>query len=115
MPLAQISHPWNITEDTPEFTGIPPHIILMSEIEVLKREIKSLKGATINQLQDEIYNRGFSSKEKNTNTIIDAMSSQTKQIMEETVMKTEVLTIKVTEVSGGNGYNLMDIEIEEEE
>ena len=27
MSLAWIAHPWNITEDTPEFIGIPPHII----------------------------------------------------------------------------------------
>ena len=43
-PLARIAHPCISTEDTPEFNGIPPHIILMSEIEGLKREIESLKG-----------------------------------------------------------------------
>ena len=32
MSLARIDHPWNITEDNPEFTGIPPHILLMSQI-----------------------------------------------------------------------------------
>ena len=37
MALTRISHPQKIMEDTPEFTGISPHIILMSEIEVLKR------------------------------------------------------------------------------
>ena len=57
---------------------------------------------------------GFSSTDHNTNTIIDAMASQTKQIMEEIVRNNEVLQIKVIEVSGGNGSNLMDIVIEEE-
>ena len=83
----------------------------MSEIEGLKREIESLKGTIINQLQDEMYKRGFSSTEYNTKTIIDAIASQTKQIMEEIVRETEVLTSKVTEGSGTNGSNLMDISI----
>ena len=57
---------------------------------------------------------GFSSTDHNTNTIIDSMASQTKQIIEEIVRNNEVLQIKVIEVSGGNGSNLMDIVIEEE-
>ena len=44
--------------------------------------------------------------------IIDAMASQKKQIMEEIVRKTEVLTSKVKEVSGKNVSNIMDIVIE---
>ena len=115
MMLLQIDHRWNSTEDTPQFTGIPPHIILMSEIEGLRRKIKSLKREIINQLHNEMDKRRFYSMDHNTNTIIDAMASQTKHIMEEIVRKTEVLTIKVTEVSGTKVSNLMDIAIDEEE
>ena len=96
MSLAQISHTWNDTEDIPEFTGIPPHNLLMSEIELFKLEIESLKGEIINQLQDEMRKRCLSSMENNTKTIIDAMASQTKDIMEEKVRMMEVLTSKVT-------------------
>ena len=46
-------------EETLEFTGIPLHIILTSEIEGLKHEIESLNGTTINQLQGEIYKMIF--------------------------------------------------------
>ena len=49
--LAQIAHTWNSTESTPEFTKIPPYILLMSEISGLKREIDYLKGKIINKLQ----------------------------------------------------------------
>ena len=31
--LARIYHPWNSTEDTPEFNSIPTNILLMSEID----------------------------------------------------------------------------------
>ena len=57
--------------------------------------------------------RGISSTDRNTKTIIDAMASQTKNITEEIVRKTEVLKIRVTEASGTNGSNIMDIAIEE--
>ena len=81
----------------------------------MKRGIYSLKGAFINQLQYDLDNRGFSSTKQNTNTIIDAMESQTKNIMEERVRKTEVITSKVAEGSGTNGSNIIEIVIEEEE
>ena len=68
----------------------------MSGIEGLKREIESLKGEIINQLQADMDKMGFSSTEHNTKTVIDAMAPQTKQIMEEIVRKTEVLKSKVT-------------------
>ena len=42
-------------------------------------------------MQDDMDKRGFYSMEKNTITIIDAMVSQTQQIMEEIVRKTEDL------------------------
>ena len=84
----------------------------MSEIKILKRKNEYLKGAIINQLQDEMYKRGFSYTEHNKNTIIDVMVIQTKNIMEEIVRNTEVLTSKITGGSGTNGSNLMDIAIE---
>ena len=65
MSLERIAHTWNSTEDTPEFTDIPLHIILMSKVEGLKREIDCLKETIINQLQGQMEKRGFYSMEKN--------------------------------------------------
>jgi len=39
--LAVIRFPWNKTEDTPVFTGIPPHVLLMASIETLRASLKS--------------------------------------------------------------------------
>ena len=72
--LTRMPHPWNSTQETIEFNGIPPYIILMSEIEGLKREIESLKGTLINQLQYGIEKRSFSFMEHNTKKIIDAIA-----------------------------------------
>ena len=78
MALARIAHPWNSMEDTPEFTGIPPHILLISDIEGLKSEIRSLKGYIINKQQDCMDKGVFCYTDHNTKTNIDAMASQTK-------------------------------------
>ena len=78
MSLSRISHPCNSTEDTSEFTGIPPNVLLMSYIDRFKHEIESLKETIINQLQDKTNKRGFSSTDHNTKTIIHEMASQTK-------------------------------------
>ena len=73
--FAQISHTCNIMEYNPEFTGIPPHILLMSEINGLKHDMEYLKKKIIDQLQDVTNKRGFYSLDHNTKTIIDAMES----------------------------------------
>ena len=65
-----------MTEETPKFTSIPPHIILISYIEGLKYEIKSLKGKIIHKLQDEMDKIGFFFTEHNIKAIIDSMVSQ---------------------------------------
>ena len=54
MLLSRIAHAWNSTEETPDFTGIPAHILLIPEIEGLKHEIESLKGEIFNQMHDEM-------------------------------------------------------------
>ena len=87
----------------------------MSEIKLLRRKINSLEVTIINQLQDEVYKRGCSSAEHNTKTIFNTMESQIKQIIEEIVSKTEVITSKVIDGSETNVSNITDIAIEEEE
>ena len=62
-------------EENPGFTRIPPHILIISQIEGLKCKIEYLKGKIINKLQDEMDKRGCSSIDHNTKTIIDSMAS----------------------------------------
>jgi hypothetical protein len=45
-PLAQhltVKYPWNKTNDTPELTGIPPDILIMSEFEMMKQCMENMK------------------------------------------------------------------------
>ena len=37
--FATVKYHWSKTDDTPIFTGVPPHVLLLSEMEVLKQII----------------------------------------------------------------------------
>ncbi len=41
--LATIKFPWNKTQDTPNFTGIPPHVALLSGIQGMHDDFRKLK------------------------------------------------------------------------
>ena len=41
--LVVVKYPWDATDDTPEITGLPPDIMLLAEIESLKRNMADLK------------------------------------------------------------------------
>ena len=41
--VSRVVYPWDATSDTPKLIGVPPHLILMAEIEDLKNKIERLK------------------------------------------------------------------------
>ena len=55
---ARIVYPWNKTLETPAFTGILPHVSLLSEIAELKEEVKSLKEKSSKYLNIILDERG---------------------------------------------------------
>ena len=38
-----VRYPWDATEDTPQITGLPPDVVLLAEIETMKRDMAELK------------------------------------------------------------------------
>ena len=74
MNLARIAYPWNSTADTPRFSGIPPHVTHMAEMEALKAELVSFKTGLMVELGEAMDARGFASHEHNTDKILGAMN-----------------------------------------
>ena len=37
-----VRYPWNKTDSTPSFTGIPPHVGILAQLEGLKLELKMM-------------------------------------------------------------------------
>lgn len=80
--LAKVSYPWDKTADTPSFTGIPPHVLMLCELEEVKKELRLVREGIIDGLKDAMDERGFASHDHNTKKIIDAMNAQTQKIFE---------------------------------
>ena len=56
---AVVSLPWTKTDFTPFFTGIPPHAMIMAEIEILKKKIAKKTCAIVYGLKKELDKRNM--------------------------------------------------------
>ena len=82
---AVIKFPWNKSDETPLFTGIPPHVIMMSEMEVLKEVILSQKGDILYGLKEELNKRNIGGDTFQANGILEEVNRVHSRMME--VMK----------------------------
>ena len=56
--LAVTCFPWNKTDRTPTFTGIPPHVAILNMLEGLKQGQAKLTGDIVDELVKELDERG---------------------------------------------------------
>ena len=66
-----IKLPWNKSDETPLFTGIPPHVIMMSEMEVLKEVILLQKGDILYGLKEDLNKRNIGGNTFQANDILE--------------------------------------------
>ena len=59
---ATVKYPWNQTETTPTFTGLPPHITILANFQTLMVEMESTKDAILSGLIAELDRRRISSQ-----------------------------------------------------
>ena len=71
--LSVVKFPRDCTADTPLFTGIVPHVNMLSEIEKLSGEITSLYRNISTDFKNAIDERRFHSFESNIQQVIQAM------------------------------------------
>ena len=72
--LATVKYPWNKTDDTPNFNGIPPHVLNLAKLESLERKMESLETNLMNKMTEEMESRGFSSTAFKTSDITAAIA-----------------------------------------
>jgi hypothetical protein len=70
---ARIAYPWDATEDTPKFTGIPPHVSLLAKQESLQIELGQLRESIASMIGDELNDRGIGCTEFYTRGIENAI------------------------------------------
>ena len=71
--LSNILYPWKNTDYTPKITGVPPHVLLMAEVEVLKEKFEKLWLDINYDIKGILYERGVGGNEFHTNSILDAI------------------------------------------
>ena len=73
MNLARVAYPWNSTVDTPKITGVPPHVLLMAELEELKMKFDALQVTIKSDMKDALDERGVGGSEYHTNAILETI------------------------------------------
>lgn len=79
--IAQVAYPWNSTFDTPKITGVPPHVLLMAELEELKIKLDALQMSIKSDMKDALDERGVGGSKFYTNSILETLKvSETKML-----------------------------------
>ena len=67
---SRVAFPWNLTVDTPRLTGVPPHVLLMADIEKLKMKFEALECIMNDIMEKALDRRGVGGSEVHTNSIL---------------------------------------------
>lgn len=70
-----VKHPWDKTNYIPLFTGIPPHVLHLAEMEGLRNEKVTLQANLKADMVALMNDRGFGSTSANTEQLIAAITS----------------------------------------
>ena len=108
--LATVKYPWNKTDDTPNFNGIPPHVLHLAKMESLERKMENLEANLMNKVTEEMESRGFSSTAFKTSDITAAIAGLVTELKPQ--ISAELSQIKEavnTHATSSNDYRV-DIE-----
>ena len=83
----RVTHPWNMTKDSPSLTGVPPHVLCLAQLEGLRIEIETLKKELPRTIERMLDNRGFSSTGLNTTKVIEAITGKYETIVADVLKK----------------------------
>jgi hypothetical protein len=110
--LSRISYPWNETHDTPRFSGIPPHVLLMSDMEEIKAELMTLRSNIANDVKVMLKEQCMTSSTLTIEQIENVLEKQTRTMIDELLKKTNLIN------TGGDKNNQAEycnVEIEDDE
>ena len=55
--LAVVRYPWNKTRDTPFLTGVPPHILMMSDMKRFENKLDNIRSEMMESMKEELNKR----------------------------------------------------------
>lgn len=97
--------PWTATKNTPVFTGIPPHVVMMSELESFKVSLKTQTENIVSALKSEMDTRGVGGDGFQARIMFEDMKTHQETFFER--MDSLISGVGATRVSGsGAGFPL---------
>lgn len=104
-----VKYPWNKTSDTPVLTGIPPHVVILAQLEETKMQFQELKNSIksdISSLLDEKLDGHLAGTETvHQRAILDSLEAMTKKIEELGTSVTIAQTRSENSVDGSSNQN----------
>ena len=100
MKMVRIAYPWTSTDDTPTFTGIPPHVTLMLEFQQVAQELQTLKSSLPTTISSMLDGRGFSSTGMNTDKVIDFFKETSEDMASQILENTKASLVTNTNEDG---------------
>lgn len=78
---AMVKYPWNKTGSTPVFTGVPPQVVLMSEMEELKLNLEMHKDSILEGMRKELDNRHVGGDTYQANAVLEGVTEVHKKMV----------------------------------
>ena len=99
---AVYKYPWCRTNNTPVFTGIPPHVVVMSELEAFKSSLEAQTGNLVGALKSEMDKRGLGGEGFQARILLEDMKSHQHAFFERV---NTLLSEGARSVGNGTGAN----------
>ena len=80
--LAVVSYPWNATEHTPTFSGIPPHVLLLNDIESLKIRMKQQTKDVVEGIVREFDKRRVGGDRYEVSVLLEEIKKNNKEMLD---------------------------------
>ena len=77
-----IDYPWSTNSITPKLTGIPPHIVLLSKLHTIEKNLENLKNDFKDVLVKELDSREIGSNNFTAHRVIDELQTTRDQLRE---------------------------------
>lgn len=112
--VVRVAYPWNKIKDTPPFTGVPPHILFLSELEESKKVVMVLQNNIKDDMKELMEEKGFSSQASSMQMIINAVSRSNKEMLDDIIAWTNLSVTRVAQQvednENANAYFIDELE-----
>ena len=113
---AVVAFPWNSTSYTPFFTGIPPHVMMMTELESLRLKLVEHRNDIIDGIKDELDRRSLGGVDYQTKVVLDEVKKAHDEMLKrmECMKVSNTNSLTIDQLNNNNSFFYINDDDEEE-